>query len=326
MKLLALTLVLGTCHAYHSELWTREQEDAAGIRRNHVKSPLPQDTVQTSDLPDSFTWGDKDGVNYLTPSLNQHIPQYCGSCWAHGTSSALADRVKIARGAKGADVQISIQHILNCGNAGSCHGGSPAGVYDWINSISEKTGTGVGFETNQPYMACSSESREGWCAKASNEWKCEPINVARTCGTFGIPCVALDRYPNVTVSEFGTIRNDYVAMQKEIFARGPIAALIDATPIHNYTSGIAGGPPGGTNHIISIVGWGQGGHSKTGKYWIVRNSWGEYWGEMGYIRVEMGENAFGIEDMGYWAVPGAFTTADDQTHCFEGGQNCEAAQ
>ena len=47
---------------------------------------------------------------------------------------------------------------------------------------------------------------------------------------------------------------------------------------------------------------------------------------MGYIRVEMGENAFGIEDACFWAVPGAWTTADDQTHCFEGGQNCEASK
>ena len=60
-------------------------------------------------------------------SHNQHIPP-CpqGSCWAHGTLSALADRIKIARQANlgYADIQLSVQHMLNCGTAGSCHGGS----------------------------------------------------------------------------------------------------------------------------------------------------------------------------------------------------------
>ena len=37
------------------------------------------------NLPQSFTWSDVDGVNYLTKNLNQHIPVYCGSCWAHGS-------------------------------------------------------------------------------------------------------------------------------------------------------------------------------------------------------------------------------------------------
>jgi len=67
-------------------------------------------------------------------SLNQHIPQYCGSCWAHGAASAFADRIKIARDAKGPDINMAIQYILNCGTevAGSCHGGSASGTYDFV--------------------------------------------------------------------------------------------------------------------------------------------------------------------------------------------------
>ena len=37
--------------------------------------------------------------------------RYCGSCWAHGAISALGDRIKIARKAKGTDIQLSVQHM-----------------------------------------------------------------------------------------------------------------------------------------------------------------------------------------------------------------------
>ena len=47
------------------------------------------------------------------------------------------------------------------------------------------------------------------------------------------------------------------------------------------------------NHAVVIVGWG---FSSTGKlYWVVRNSWGEIWGDNGYAYILGGVNSFGIE-------------------------------
>ena len=66
--------------------------------KDDYKLAMPLEYLDAEKLPEAFSWGDVDGVSYLTKSLNQHIPQYCGSCWAHGAMSALSDRIKIARG------------------------------------------------------------------------------------------------------------------------------------------------------------------------------------------------------------------------------------
>ena len=41
-------------------------------------SPLPHTYLQPHQLPKAFSWSDVGGKSYLTHSLNQHIPQYCG--------------------------------------------------------------------------------------------------------------------------------------------------------------------------------------------------------------------------------------------------------
>merc|ERR1711966_432349 len=248
---------------------------------------------------------------------NQHIPQYCGSCWAHGSVSALGDRIKIARKGEGIEIDLSVQHMLNCGGVGSCHGGSVDGPYQWISKIS-KTGTGIAYDTSNPYMACSSESQEGFCPHA--DWTCKAENVARTCSTFPPSgfCAALDKYPNATISDYGSI-SGAAAMQKEILNRGPIACGVDAVPLLKYTGGIIEDQGSGVDHVISIVGWGN--DAAKGNYWIVRNSWGQFWGEMGYFRAKFG--SLNLEEQCAWAVPDAFTT--ENYPCYEDGTNCKTS-
>lgn len=87
----------------------------------------------------------------------------------------------------------------------------------------------------------------------------------------------------------------------EIYARGPVSALLNANCIHNYTGGISNYDtcvPNYLNHVIQINGWG----TENGiNYWICRNSWGTYWGESGFFRIVRGGNW--VIHRAAWAVP-----------------------
>ena len=42
-----------------------------------------------------------------------------------------------------------------------------------------------------------------------------------------------------------------------------------------------------TTHEVSIVGWNTNIETNS-KYWIIRNSWGTWWGHYGYMYLEIG--------------------------------------
>ena len=270
--------------------------------------------VSANVLPSSWSWSNVNGSNYLTKSLNQHIPQYCGSCWAHAALSSLADRIKIQRFGAFPDINLAVQFLLNCGQAGSCYGGSSYQAYKFIHQVGF-----VPFDTCLPYQACSSDSKEGLCQYGN--FSCSALNTCRTCSTFhqnGGSCVAINHFPNATVADYGTI-SGVQQMKAEIYTNGPIACGVNANPLLDYTGGVVDLPDASTetDHAISVVGWGV---DNKEPYWLIRNSWGEYWGELGFFRLKLGTNQLGIEGECSWAIPGKWT--QHNYPCDEDGANC----
>ncbi|CAM6086237.1 unnamed protein product [Calypogeia fissa] len=251
-----------------------------------VLTKQPYEYLDLSTIPDYFDWRDVNGTNYVTKDLNQHIPVYCGSCWAHATLSSLADRHKILRNAQWPDIEYSVQVVLNCGQevAGTCHGGNHIAVYKFAHDF------GLPEETCQLYKAIDEE--------------CSAINICRDCSPPAgniLSCRAVSGYTQHSVSEYGLISGEQNIMA-EVYDRGPVACVIDSTVLDDYRGGyiIKDTEPAIHNHVVSITGWGV---DNGVKYWVVRNSWGTYWGEKGWFRLIRGVNALAIESSCAWAVP-----------------------
>ena len=273
--------------------------------------------IGNTSLPESFSWSNVDNVNYLTKNLNQHIPVYCGSCWAHGSVSALSDRIKIMRKAAWPDINLSIQFLLNCRMGGSCNGGDHLAAYKAIHDYGS-----IPYDDCMIYQACSIDSKEEGCSDKSM-FECTSTNICKTCDTFtsnGGTCSPILQYPNATIESFGAVKGAS-NMMTEIYKNGPIACGINAEGIVDYAGGVLDVPRTlkMINHIISIVGWGYDA-TLDKQYWIIRNSWGSYWGELGFMKLVLGENQLGIEKTCAFAMPGNWTM--NNVPCFEDGSNC----
>ncbi|CAB4056578.1 CTSZ [Lepeophtheirus salmonis] len=236
---------------------------------SHIYRPLPR-----AYAPPEWDWGNVHGRNFLTQAKNQHIPQYCGSCWAQAVTSSMSDRIKIIR--KG------------------CHGGEAQNSHEWIHKY------GITDETCSIYLARGHD----------NGAPCTKTEICRNCEPGAATCYEPKVFPKYFIDEYGPVEGDNPIeqednMMKEIFERGPIVCSIAVTEelVKNYTSGIFYDKTGDKNlvHDISVVGYGV----ESGvKFWRIRNSWGTYWGEKGFFRLVRGVNNLAIESGNCnWAQP-----------------------
>jgi cathepsin X len=243
--------------------------------------------LDADTLPDNWDWRNMNGTNFLSWNKNQHIPVYCGSCWAQGTTSALADRFNIMlKDENPTPVALDAQMIVNCQAGGTCHGGNPGEVYDFAAEM------GIADSSCEQYVATDLKKPMCEAIDMCKDCKWPPCPVGQDCQDH---CWAVD-FKHYYVSENYFIEGKD-QMKADLYKNGPIGCGIMVTDnFEKYTSGIYSEEVENImlNHEISVVGWGK--DEKTGQeYWVGRNSWGTYWGEGGFFKMAMGKGGLGIE-------------------------------
>jgi len=294
MKYTTYALLAGTAAAKKNLKFIDPETPCRTNKGNH--GPMnPGAPLEPIELPETHIWNNVDGVNYLTNLKNQHIPQYCGSCWAHAATSAVSDRIKIARKAQWPDINIAPQVLISCSGDDGCHGGEAYNAFEWMakNEITDET--------------CSIYRARGH----DNGQECSQMTTCENCMP-GEPCFAQDNYKVYGTELYGKVSGEE-AMMQEIVQRGPIACGI-AVPedLETYNGGIYEDTTGDMEivHDISIVGYGV---EDGKKFWTVRNSWGTHFGEEGFVRVIRGTNNIAIESDCAWATP-KDTWTEDKRH------------
>lgn len=268
-------------------------------------TPLPHTLRARDALPAAIDWRSVNGTNFATPDMNQFVPEYCGACWAHAAAAALSDRIKIARGARWPDVLLSRQVLLNCLDVrrsaymSSCNGGDPYTAYDYIAKHA------IPDETCAAYVA--------------GDQVCTAAHICK-----GLDGTAQATYPKYSALEYGAyacepnqttpdgrecrdaarIAAMEHRMMAEVALRGPIACCTACgAGFDDFAGGGVYEPDDrwACDHIVSVSGYGADEDGQP--YWLVRNSFGRYWGDQGWYKLPRGRNAAGIEQYCAWAVP-----------------------
>jgi C1A family cysteine protease len=180
----------------------------------------------------------------------------CGACWAFASTQAIESHYAIKYNKL---VELSQQQIIDCDKVGhGCHGGFHFEALDYV-----KRQGGIMSEDDYKY-----EEKKGECRFNENKV------VAKVAS-----------YLNVTSDE-----NEMARAVAEI---GPIVVGADAQWWQFYWRGIADPRlcSDVNNHAVLIVGYGE---ERGKQYWIIKNSWGERWGEKGYMRLIRGKNKCGV--------------------------------
>ncbi|KAM3391089.1 hypothetical protein ACQJBY_012638 [Aegilops geniculata] len=170
----------------------------------------------------------------------------CFSCWAFSAVAMMESLYFIKTGTL---VPLSEQQLVDCDKYdGGCNRGYYHRAFQWIMENGGLTTAAL-----YPYKAV-----RGVCFRAK---------------------------PAVTITGHAAVAKNELALQSAV-ARQPIGVAIEVpSSMQFYKSGVFSAPCGiQMSHAVVTVGYGTDAYSGL-KYWLVKNSWGQTWGEAGYIRM-----------------------------------------
>ena len=244
------------------------------LESKHVSvDPTESATVdpkfQTSRaLPSAFDWRAKDGHSYIGAVRDQGT---CGSCYAFGATACAEGTYNVATGRYDSNTadfsEAYIAWCLSTMSAYSSHfSGCNGADYDYME-LQALVDVGTVDDSYFPYTTTATQT----CPSATTS-----APKTKFASWSRVPCL------------------DAAAIKTAIMTYGVVdAAVYVSTSFQNYTGGVytdtytaCSGSPcynTSTNHAIALVGWGT--DATYGDYWILRNSWGNSWGESGYMRL-----------------------------------------
>lgn len=149
-------------------------------------------------------------------------------------------------------VSLSEQQLLDCSTENhGCDGGDIDEAFEYI-----RQSNGITSEANYPY-----QGSEGDCQASENA----DNSAAHITGYEDVPA------------------NSEEALLQAV-SQQPVSVAVDATNFQFYSGGVLSDNCGtDLNHGVLVVGYGTAEDGTS--YWLVKNSWGEDWGEKGYLRI-----------------------------------------